>query len=160
QRHFAARGLAGHLQVARWDARTASGWGHLISGDCALVNLAGASPAHWRWTAAYRRRILESRLQAGEAIRQAVERYGPPAALVQASAAGYYGDRGQEYLTEASAPGTGFRADICRAWEASTQAVGGSVTRHCILRTGFVLDAHAGIFPSFLRFARATGVRL
>ncbi len=160
RRHFAARGLAGRLQIARWDARTASGWGHLISGDCALVNLAGATPAHWRWTAAYRRRILESRLHAGEAIRHAVERHCPPAALVQASAAGYYGDRGQEFLTEASAAGDGFRADVCCAWEASTQAVGGAATRHCILRTGFVLDAHAGIFPSFLRFACATGVRL
>jgi uncharacterized protein (TIGR01777 family) len=160
RRHFAARCQVGNVQIARWDGRTATGWGHLISDDCALVNLAGATPAHWRWTAAYRHRILESRLQAGEAIRQAVERFGPPTTLVQASAAGYYGDRGQEFLTEASAPGGGFRADVCRAWEASTQAVGGAATRHCILRTGFVLDAHTGIFPFLMRFACATGVRL
>ena len=48
-----------------WDARTDHGWGELIRSDSAIVNLAGASPAHWRWTKSYRTRILESRLRAG-----------------------------------------------------------------------------------------------
>lgn len=150
---FSQPGLAS-IQTVGWDARTAQGWGHLIDRESALVNLAGASPAHWRWTRAYRARILESRLCAGEAMMQAMARYGQPAVLIQASAAGYYGDRGQELLTEDSPPGQGFRAEVCRAWEASTA---NARTRCCILRTGLVLDTHAGAFPSLLCFARLLG---
>ena len=140
-----------------WDARTDHGWGELIRSDSAIVNLAGASPAHWRWTKTYRARILESRLRAGEAVTQAIEQYGPPDVLVQASAAGYYGDRGQEVLTESSPPGQGFRAEVAQAWEAS---IATARTRRCVLRTGLVLDSHAGAFPSLRRFAQVLGSRL
>lgn len=155
-RTFRQRGLVG-VQTVGWDAQTAQGWGELISRAGTIVNLAGASPAHWRWTKAYRAGILESRLRAGEAVMQAMERYGPPEVLVQASAAGYYGDGGQEILTEASAAGRGFRAEVCQAWEASTAS---AKTRRCILRTGFVLDTHAGAFPPLLCFARLLGSQL
>ncbi len=143
-----------NMRLVEWDAHTAQGWGELITRESVLVNLAGASPAHWRWTRAYRRDILESRLRAGEAVMQAMVHYRPPAALIQASAAGYYGDRGQELLTEASSPGQGFRAEVCRAWEASTA---NAQTRRCVLRTGFVLDTQAGAFPAFQRFAGLLG---
>src|SRR5262245_29460544 len=63
--HFSQLGLA-NIRAVWWDACTPHGWGELVSNESALVNLAGASPAHWRWTPAYRRRILESRLRAGE----------------------------------------------------------------------------------------------
>src|SRR5258708_8213103 len=118
-RTLGRRGLAS-IRTAGGDGQTAQGWGELIAGESAIVNLAGASPAHWRWTNAYRARILESRLHAGEAVMQAIERYGPPDVLVQASASGYYGDRGQIVLTEASLPGRGFRAALCQPWQAST----------------------------------------
>jgi len=153
---FKQQGLVG-IQTVGWDAQTAQGWGELISRECTIVNLAGASPAHWRWTSTYRARILESRLRAGEAVMQAIERYGPPEVLVQASAAGYYGNREQEVLTEQSLPGQGFRAEVCQAWEASTATI---TTRRCILRTGIVLDTNAGAFPPLLRFARMLGSRL
>jgi uncharacterized protein (TIGR01777 family) len=155
-RTFARRGLAS-IRTAGWDGQTAQGWGEMIVRESAIVNLAGASPAHWRWTNAYRARILESRLHAGEAVMQAIERYGPPDVLVQASASGYYGDRGQIVLTEASPPGRGFRAEVCQAWEASTAR---AATRRCILRTGIVLDTSAGAFPPLLRFARLLGSQL
>ncbi len=153
---FRQQGLSA-IQTAGWDGRTAQGWGELLSKECALVNLAGASPAHWRWTRAYRARILESRLRAGEALMQAIERSGPPAVLIQASAAGYYGDRGEEILTESHPPGQGFRAEVCRVWEASTAQV---TCRRCILRTGMALDIHAGALPPLLLFARMLGSRL
>ncbi len=156
QQQLRGSGLRG-VRMVGWDAQTAQGWGSLISRESAVVNLAGASPAHWHWTKAYRQRILESRLRAGQALMQAVEQYRAPGVLVQASAAGYYGDCGQEFLTEESAPGQGFRAEVCQVWEASTLHI---KTRHCILRTGFVFDSHAGIFPSFLLFARMSGKRL
>lgn len=153
---FHRQGLT-NIQVVGWDAQTAQGWGELIERESAIVNLAGASPAHWRWTRAYRARILQSRLRAGETVMQAIERYGSPEVLVQASASGYYGDRGAEHLTETSSSGQGFRAEVCRAWEASTAH---ARTRCCILRTGFVLDTHEGIFPAFLHFARLLGSQL
>ncbi len=146
-----------NVRVVGWDGRTAQGWGELLSAECALINLTGASPAHWRWTRSYKTLILESRLHAGEAVLQAIERYGPPAVLVQASAAGYYGDREQEILTEASPPGQGFRAEVCRAWEDATAH---ATVRRCVLRTGIVLDACVGALPSLLLFARLMGSRL
>src|SRR5258706_4630441 len=155
-RTFERRGLAS-IRTVGWDGQTAQGWGELIGGESAIVNLAGASPAHWRWTNGYRARILESRLHAGEAVMQAIERYGPPDVLVQASASGYYGDRGQVVLTEASLPGRGFRAEVCQAWEASTAR---AATRRYVLRTGIVLDTSAGAFPPLLRFARLLGSQL
>lgn len=146
---FRQQGLT-NVQMVGWDAQTTHGWGELVTKDSAIINLAGASPAHWRWTQAYRARILQSRLHAGQAVMQAIERYGPPTVLVQASASGYYGDRGQELLTEASLPGQGFRAMVCQEWEASTVRV---QTRRCLVRTGLVLDLHEGAFPSLLHFA-------
>jgi uncharacterized protein len=145
------------VKIMGWDARTAAGWGEFIRPDSAIVNLAGASPAHWRWTNKYRTRIVESRLHAGEAVMQAMERYGSPDVLVQASAAGYYGDRGQELLIESSPPGQGFRAEVAQAWEAS---VATARTRCCLLRTGLVLDTRGGAFPPLRRFAQLLGSRL
>jgi uncharacterized protein (TIGR01777 family) len=77
--------------------------------------------------------------------------------LVQASASGYYGDCGQDVLTETSPAGRGFRAEVCQAWEASTAD---AATRRCVVRTGIVLDMSAGAFPPLLRFARLLGKRL
>jgi uncharacterized protein len=77
--------------------------------------------------------------------------------LVQASASGYYGDRGDEMLTESSAPGQGFRAKVCQQWEATTAQVH---TQCCIVRTGIVLDPHAGAFPAYRHFAQEMGSRL
>lgn len=153
---FSRQGLPG-IQTVGWDATSAQGWGELITSESAIVNLAGATPAHWRWTRAYRTRILESRLRAGQAVMQAMEYYGPPEVLVQASASGYYGDRGQELLTETSLPGQGFRAKVCQQWEASTAH---APTRHCIIRTGLVLDTNAGAFPPLLQFARLLGSQI
>jgi uncharacterized protein len=153
---FARQGYT-HVQTVGWDGQTSQGWGGLISQESAIVNLAGATPAHWRWTKAYRARILRSRMRAGEALTQAIDRYGPPGALVQASATGYYGDRGQDILTETASPGRGFRADVCQVWEASTANI---TTRRCILRTGLVLDTREGAFPPLMRFAQLSGRQL
>ncbi|HEU5226705.1 MAG TPA: TIGR01777 family oxidoreductase [Ktedonobacteraceae bacterium] len=153
---FSQHGLT-NIQTVGWDATSAQEWGKLITRESAIVNLAGATPAHWRWTRSYRIRILESRVHVGQAVMQAIERYGPPEVLVQASASGYYGDRGQELLTEASSPGQGFRAKVCQEWEASTAQ---TQARRCIIRTGLVLDLHEGAFPSLLHFAHLMGSQI
>ncbi|MGE5334429.1 MAG: TIGR01777 family oxidoreductase [Nitrososphaerota archaeon] len=147
-----------NIETLGWDGRTAGGWGHLITAESAIINLAGASPAHWRWTASHKALIRESRLNAIAAITQAIERHGPPEVLVQASASGYYGNRGDEPLVETSPPGRGFRADVCQVVEAAIAAASGC--RRCIARTGIVLDTHAGAFPPLLLFARMLGRQL
>lgn len=145
------------VRAVGWDGCSAGNWGRLITAESAIVNLAGASPAHWRWTSRYKVRIRESRLRAIAAVSDAIARYGPPEALVQASASGYYGDRGQETLTEASAPGEGFRAEVCREVE---EAITATPTRRIVLRAGIVLARDAGAFPPLLRFAQALGRQL
>jgi uncharacterized protein (TIGR01777 family) len=148
------------VQVVGWDARTGDGWGEFVSAECAIVNLAGTSPAHWRWTSRHRTRIRTSRLHAVAAIVRAIQRYGPPEVLVQASASGYYGNRGNEMLTETSPSGHGFRAEVCREVEAATAAIATAGCRCCIVRPGIVLERDAGAFPPLLEFARLWGRQL
>ncbi|MBN8219074.1 MAG: TIGR01777 family oxidoreductase, partial [Spirochaetes bacterium] len=132
------------------------GWGSLVDGAEAVVNLAGESIAGEslgaialrRWTRGVKNRILQSRLDAGRAVTEAISAARvKPRTLLQASAIGYYGSRGDGELTEASGPGDGFTAQVCRAWEASTQAVEGLGVRRAVLRTGVVLAPEGGVLP-------------
>ncbi len=145
------RGLGPRVRIEGWDARTASGWGPLVNGADAIVNLAGASiagegflPA--RWTEARKRIIRDSRVNAGaafcEAITQANKR---PSVLLQASAVGYYGThRADVDITEESPPGSDWLAQVCRDWEESTLAVEAMGVRRVLLRTGIVLSFESG----------------
>jgi uncharacterized protein len=152
---------SGHLpqgvQTAQWDGRTAEGWGSLVDGADAVVNLAaeniGADSLlaliFKRWTPERRGRLLTSRIDGGHAMLEAIQKAQvKPRVLVQASAVGYYGSRGDEELTEESAPGDDFLASICTAWEASTAAVEKLGVRHVILRSpGVVMSLAGGSFP-------------
>lgn len=129
----------------RWDPYRGVLPDDVLAGVDVVVNLAGAPIAHWPWTAAYRKVLLESRTATTRTIAEAVSRRDAVPALVNASAIGYYGkDRGGEELDERSAPGDGFLADVVEQWEAATAAVsdgGGRVVR---LRTSVVLDRQGG----------------
>lgn len=130
-------------KVVGWDARTASGWGQLADGAHAIVNLAGEDLAARPWTQAQKARIMNSRIDAGRAIVEAVRAAAvKPAALLQSSAVGYYGDAPRP-VDENSAPGTDFLADVCKAWEASTAEVESMGVRRAVFRTGVVLDPNA-----------------
>lgn len=133
----------------RWDGRTATGWAEQITADTVIVNLAGRNVANWRWTGEHKRRVLMSRVEAAQAVGAAVEAApARPALVIQASAVGYYGDRGDDVLTEASAPGTGYLAEVCQAWEAAITPIMGDV-RVAILRIGVVLSNDGGAFGAF-----------
>ena len=139
------------VQVQGWDARTAEGWGHLADGADAIVNLAGENLAAGRWTAERKRRIRESRVNAGRAVVAAVEAASrKPRVVVQASAVGYYGPCGDEEITEDHPPGNDFLAQVCVEWEASTAAVEEMGVRRPIIRTGVVLSATGGALPRML----------
>jgi uncharacterized protein (TIGR01777 family) len=116
-----------------------------LDGAAAVFHLAGEPITAGRLDAAHRRRVLASRVQGTRdvvaALRDASRR---PAVLVSASAIGIYGDRGDEPLTEASSLGSGFFADVCRAWEEEARAATPLGVRVVSLRTGIVLGAGGG----------------
>lgn len=140
--------LPSNVKMVRWDARTPSGWGHLADGADAIVNLAGENIGAGRWTAERKRRIHESRINAGRAVVQAVEdAKQKPRVVVQASAVGYYGPRGDEVVTEDTPPGDDFLAQVCVEWEASTAPVEAMGVRRVVIRTGVVLSMEGGALP-------------
>jgi uncharacterized protein (TIGR01777 family) len=111
----------------------------------AVVHLAGAGIGDKRWTDAYKRELLESRTKGTTLIAEAIaSAANGPKVLLSGSAIGIYGARGDEDLTEQSAPGDGFLADICVQWEASTAAAEAAGARVVHLRTGIVLSARGG----------------
>lgn len=135
------------VQVTRWDARTANGWGNHADGAEAIVNLAGA-PLNRRWTPRYKRIIHESRVNAGRAVVQAVEQaVSKPGVVIQASGAGRYGPGGDEIVTEEAKPGSGFLGKTAVAWEASTAPVEDFGVRRATIRSGVVLSTEGGALP-------------
>jgi uncharacterized protein (TIGR01777 family) len=117
----------------------------------AVVHLAGESIAGGRWTAAKKQRIRESRVDATRRLTDTLTRLAkPPTVLVCASAIGYYGNRGDEVLSEESRPGTGFLADVGREWEAASAAAILQGIRVVTLRIGIVLSPAGGALAKML----------
>jgi uncharacterized protein (TIGR01777 family) len=146
-----AEALPANVRAARWDGTTASGWQDLADGAWAIVNLAGENIGGGRWTAAAKRRIVESRTRAGAAVAAAVAAARrKPRMLLQASAVGYYGNCGDRLLPESAGPGTGFLAATCVAWEASTFAVEAAGVRRAVARSGVVLSMAGGALPKLV----------
>jgi uncharacterized protein (TIGR01777 family) len=145
------RGLPSGVRVARWDGKSGAAWSSRIDGGSAIVHLAGEGIAGGRWTAERKRRIRASRVDSGAAVLDAIRAARePPFALLQASAVGYYGDAGDEVVTEERGPGEGFLAETCVAWESSTaplDAICGKGVRRVLLRTGIVLSRDGGALP-------------
>ncbi|SDQ32654.1 TIGR01777 family oxidoreductase [Quadrisphaera sp. DSM 44207] len=130
----------------RWDPATGVLDPVAVAGADAAVDLAGAGIGDRRWTRRYRRTVLHSRTSStGTLARALAAQDRPPAVLLQASATGYYGDRGEEELTEASAPGTGFVPGVCMAWEAAAEPARAAGIRVVALRTGLVLTPEGGL---------------
>jgi uncharacterized protein (TIGR01777 family) len=119
----------------------------------AIVHLAGSPIADHLWTQAERKRIFDSRVKGSEALAAALSELPPgrgPKVLVAASATGFYGDRGDEWLTEASLPGTGFLSEICTAWEKANIAAGMHCGRSVIVRIGIVFASEGGALQRML----------
>lgn len=121
-----------------------------VSGFDAVVHLAGESIVG-RWSDAKKSKIRESRVQGTKNLAQALARTQiKPRVFVCASAIGYYGDRGDEVLTEASSPGSGFLPDVCREWEAAAQPAAEAGIRTVHIRTGVVLSTKGGALAKML----------
>lgn len=116
----------------------------------AIVHLAG-EPIEGRGMAAKRRRILESRVGGTELLARLVAQLDdPPAVVVSASAIGYYGDCGDEQLTEESPAGSDFLADVCVHWEKAAAPMASSETRLVLARTGIVCTPVGGALAKMM----------
>jgi uncharacterized protein (TIGR01777 family) len=149
-------GLPAGVRAEGWDARTADGWGTLADGAEAIVNLAGEPVSGEgfipsRWTAERKGRVRESRLNAGQAVVQAVEAAAhKPRVVIQASGAGYYGAHGDEEVTEEAPAGDDWFGEVAVEWEASTAPVEAMGVRRVIIRSGVVFSAEGGALPRML----------
>jgi hypothetical protein len=129
-----------------------------LRGVDAVVNLGGAGLGDRRWTASYRSTILRSRTAPtgvlARALADMADLNDGPRVFLQASAVGFYGDRGDEVLTEGSTPGEGFLAGVVQAWEAATAPAQEAGVRVAHLRSGIVMARHGGSFGRLLPLLR------
>jgi uncharacterized protein len=172
QRHEIARlvrpatkretGSAARTQSIAWDPVAGQFDSEGAEGADALVHLAGASIADGRWNAARKKLLGTSRIDATRHLFAALAKLQrPPRVVVAASAIGYYGNRGDETLTEASAPGRDFLAGLCEKWEAETARASEFGARAVRLRFGIILAAHGGALPRMVTpFKLGAGGRL
>jgi uncharacterized protein (TIGR01777 family) len=134
-----------------WNPATGELGGAAVGAD-AVVNLAGASIAEGRWTAQRKELLRSSRTETTRALVAALARMAArPRVLISASATGYYGNRGDEALTEASAPGNDFLSGITKDWEAEAVKAEALGIRVVLARFGVVLTKHGGALPQMMR---------
>lgn len=123
----------------------------LANADC-IINLAGAGIADARWTAARKKLIIDSRVDAARLLKKCIEEGKTKAkAYISASAVGYYGNRGDEWMKETDEPGTtGFLSESVVAWERSIDEVAATGIRTVAFRIGIVLSTKGGALEKML----------
>lgn len=146
----AGTNLPSGVTLTSWDPVKGEPPTEAVNGLDAIVHLAG-EPVAQRWSDDAKRRIRESRVAGTTNLVRAMSKVAaPPKTLVCASAIGYYGDRGDEALTEDSAPGAGFLPEVCVAWEKAAAAAEAFGTRVVRVRIGIVLDPRGGALAKML----------
>lgn len=140
------------LRAINWDPDGSLGpWAENCGPIDAIINLSGASIGDGRWSPARKTALVASRLNATRSLVRLVEQASPrPSLLINASAIGFYGDRGNDVLTEADPAGSHFLATLCRDWETDARRAQGGGTRVVLVRTGLVLDPRGGALPKML----------
>jgi len=145
----------GGADDVRWDIEAGELDAAGLEGLDGVVHLAGEGIGEKRWTDEQKRKIKESRSKGTRLLAEALAGLSAkPPVLVSGSAIGIYGDRGDEQLTEASAPGTGFLAEVAKAWEAAAAPAEAAGIRVAKVRTGIVLDADGGALQRLATIAR------
>lgn len=152
--------VQGHevIGVSRSPSPESVGWQQvnptLMNDVDAVMNLAGETVAG-RWTDAKKRRLLDSRLETTKLVAAAVwDSDSPPSVFIQASASGYYGQRGDEVLDESSSNGSGFLADLCQQWEAAAAPAETAKTRLVFARFSVVLASEGGALGRLRKVTR------
>lgn len=141
-------------QEVRWDPVAGTVDTSGLAGVEAVVHLAGAGVGEHRWTAAYKRTLWDSRVRGTATIAKALAELEPrPRVLVSGSAIGFYGDTGTRPTDESAAPGSGFLAEMCVAWEDAAAPAQQAGMRTVFPRTGLVVSRSGGawgrLFPLF-----------
>lgn len=151
-----ARELFGSaIQVVEGDPTRSGAWMDAV-GDCdAVIHLAGENVFARRWDAAFKEMLHDSRIRSTQQVVDALRRKpvradGRPKVLVNASAIGYYGPRGDEELNEDSPPGSDFLAKLCIEWERTARAAESAGVRVAFVRVGIVLDKEGGALAKLL----------
>jgi uncharacterized protein len=153
-------GARGAFDVT-WNPETGELGGAAVGAD-AVVNLGGASIADGRWTESRKKILRTSRVDATHSLVTALGKMNAkPSALVSASAIGFYGNRGDELLTETSTPGEGFLPDLSKDWEAEALRAEMFRMRVVLPRFGIILAKHGGALPKMtLPFRLGVGGRV
>jgi uncharacterized protein (TIGR01777 family) len=156
------RGTSRGAGTAAWDPATGELDRSGVGAVDVVVHLAGENIASKRWSAARKKAIADSRILVTERLCRRLAALDPrPRVLVSASAVGIYGDRGDELLDETSPPGTGFLAEVAKAWEEATRPASDAGIRVVNLRIGVVLDPAGGALRlMLLPFRLGLGGRL
>jgi len=145
-----ARNLAA-AETLKWDPMTGPPPPDALSGVDAVVHLAGEPVADRAWSQEQKRRVKDSRVVSTRNIVDAIRAAEvKPKVLVNASAVGYYGDRGDEKLYEDSPPGKGFLSEVCQAWEREATSVSELGVRLVLVRIGVVLSPQGGALAKML----------
>lgn len=143
--------LPSGVRVERWDGKTAQGWGRLIEGSGAVINLTGTNIGAHPWTNERKRLILNSRVDAGRAIVEAIQAAANrPKVVLQIAGSGFYGNSGKTLLDEKAPRGSGYLADVGAAWEESVRPVVDLGVRLATMRTGVVLTPKGGVLAPFV----------
>lgn len=136
----------------RWDPLSAQVDVSALEGAGAVIHLSGANISGGRWTEARKQILRSSRIDTTRVLVDALARLRqPPQVFVCASAVGYYGNRGDEILTESSEPGRDFLALLARDWEAEASRAQHAGIRTVMLRFGVILSNHGGALPQMIR---------
>ena len=139
----------GGVDFAQWDSSREPPVDALRDAG-AVIHLAG-EPVAQRWTAEAKRRIHDSRIDGTRHLVDALGKLSPrPSTLIAASAIGYYGDRGEEVLTESASPGSDFLAQTCEEWERESRRAADFGVRVVLVRIGVVLGREGGALKKML----------
>jgi uncharacterized protein (TIGR01777 family) len=155
--HPLVRRDTGDAAAIRWAPDKAEIEGERLAGLDAVVHLAGENIGGKRWTPEFMREVKESRVKGTRLIAQALANLPSsqrPRVLVSASAVGFYGDRGEEAVTEHSGPGKGFLAEVCQAWEEAAEPARQAGVRVVHPRIGLVLSGTGGALEKMLTLFR------
>ncbi len=121
-----------------------------LAGIDSFIHLAGENIAAGRWTAKFQARIRDSRVRGTQLLSSTVAQLPNGPSLICASAVGYYGDRGEQWLDESAGPGQGFLAEVCQDWERAAEPARLAGVRVVHLRIGMVLAAQGGALSKML----------
>jgi uncharacterized protein (TIGR01777 family) len=137
--------LPAGTQIIAWDLKKPGEWHRAVGESEAVVNLAGESIAAQRWTPAFKQRLVSSRIETTRAIVEAIRAAARPGiCLVNASAVGYYGDRGDAVVTEQTPPANTFLGQLSVDWEGEALQAERAGARVVLLRIGIVLGEGGG----------------